>query len=158
MSNIESTKKFFSNNTRRVFLVLKIIILLLYSNLFVFYLSVSLQLQRKTIILYCEENVHWTWIYVIFKTTNVRNLAKVIQESPYGVLQVTSKKKTLKTIRLLFKGSWILSYFWHSYWHYFGYISRKIEKLHFLESPQRSFSKHTDIHINRATYYERTVF
>ena len=58
MPNIESTKKFFSNNTRRVFLVLKIIILLLYSNLFVFYLSVSLQLQRKTIILYCEENVH----------------------------------------------------------------------------------------------------
>ena len=32
----------------------------------------------------------------IFKTTNVTNLAKVIQESPYRVLQVTSKSKTLK--------------------------------------------------------------
>ena len=32
----------------------------------------------------------------IFKTTNVTNLAKVIQEIPYRVLQVTSKSKTLK--------------------------------------------------------------
>ena len=32
----------------------------------------------------------------IFKTTNVANLEKVIQESPYRVLQVTSKSKTLK--------------------------------------------------------------
>ena len=32
----------------------------------------------------------------IFKTTNVTNLAKVIQESPYRVLQVTSKSETLK--------------------------------------------------------------
>ena len=32
----------------------------------------------------------------IFKTTNVANLAKVIQESPYRVLQVASKSKTLK--------------------------------------------------------------
>ena len=31
-----------------------------------------------------------------FKTTNVSNLAKVIQESPYRVLQVTFKSKTLK--------------------------------------------------------------
>ena len=31
-----------------------------------------------------------------------------------------------KTTRLLFKGSWILTYFWHSSWHYFGYIFRKI--------------------------------
>ena len=31
---------------------------------FVIYLfsSVSLLLQRKTIILYCEENAHWDWI------------------------------------------------------------------------------------------------
>ena len=53
MGNIETTTKF---SRLRVFLVLKMIILLLYSNLFVF--SVSLQLQRKTIILYCEENIH----------------------------------------------------------------------------------------------------
>ena len=32
----------------------------------------------------------------IFKTTNVTNLTKVIQESSYRVLQVTSKWKTLK--------------------------------------------------------------
>ena len=32
----------------------------------------------------------------IFKTTNVTKLTKVIQESSYRVLQVTSKYKTLK--------------------------------------------------------------
>ena len=32
----------------------------------------------------------------IFKTTKVMNLAKVIQESPSRVLQLTSKSKTLK--------------------------------------------------------------
>ena len=32
----------------------------------------------------------------IFKTTNVTNLTKVIQQSSYRVLQVTSKWKTLK--------------------------------------------------------------
>ena len=32
----------------------------------------------------------------IFKTTNVKNLTKVIQQSSYRVLQVTSKWKTLK--------------------------------------------------------------
>ena len=43
-----------------------------------------------------------------------------------------------KTIRLLFKGSWILPYFWHSNWHYFGYISGKVAKTHFLESSEKS--------------------
>ena len=32
----------------------------------------------------------------IFKSTNVTNLAKIIQESSYRVAQVTSKWKTLK--------------------------------------------------------------
>ena len=32
----------------------------------------------------------------MFKTTNVTNLTKVIQENAYRVLQVTSKQKTLK--------------------------------------------------------------
>ena len=32
----------------------------------------------------------------IFKTTKVTNLAKVIQESPFRFLQLTSKSKTLK--------------------------------------------------------------
>ena len=43
-----------------------------------------------------------------------------------------------KTTRLLFKGSWVLLYFWHSNWHYFGYISGKVGKPHFLENPQKS--------------------
>ena len=66
----------------------------------------------------------------IFKTTNVSNLTKVIQESSYRVLKVTS--------RLPFKGSWVLLYFWHSNWHYFGYISGKVGKPHFLENLQKS--------------------
>ena len=61
-----------------------------------------------------------------------------------------------KTIRLLFKGSWILLYFWHSNWHYFGYISGKVAKPHFLESPQKSL-KTRQHHINRATHYEITA-
>ena len=43
-----------------------------------------------------------------------------------------------KTTRLLFKGSWILPYFWHLNWHYFGYILGKGCKPHFLESRQES--------------------
>ena len=35
-------------------------------------------------------------------------------------------KIKVRLIPLLFKGSWILTYFWHSSWHYFGYIFRKI--------------------------------
>ena len=31
------------------------------------------------------------------------------------------------------QGSWILTYFWHSRWHYFGYISWKVAKPHFLK-------------------------
>ena len=38
-----------------------------------------------------------------FKTTNVTSLARVIQESPYRVLQVTSKSKTLKQSAYLLK-------------------------------------------------------
>ena len=31
-----------------------------------------------------------------------------------------------------------MPYFWYSNWHYFGYISGKVAKPHFLESPQES--------------------
>ena len=31
-----------------------------------------------------------------------------------------------------------MPYFWHSNWHYFGYILRKVAKPHSLESPQKS--------------------
>ena len=61
-----------------------------------------------------------------------------------------------KTIRLLFKGSWIWPYFWHSCWHYFGYISGKIVKPHFVESPQNSL-KTREHHINRATHFVITA-
>ena len=64
----------------------------------------------------------------IFKSTSVTNLAKIIQESSYRVAQVKSK----------WKGRWILPYFWHSNWHYFGYISGKVAKLHFLEISQNT--------------------
>ena len=43
-----------------------------------------------------------------------------------------------KTTRILFKGTWILTYVWHSRWHYLGFISGKAAKPHFLESPQKS--------------------
>ena len=53
MGNIETTTKF---SRLKSISGMKIIILLLYSNLSVF--GVSFQLKRKTIILYCEENIH----------------------------------------------------------------------------------------------------
>ena len=43
--------------------------------------------------------------------------------------------KNTETTRLPFKGTWILANFWISNWHNFGYILRKVAKLHFLESP-----------------------
>ena len=52
-----------------------------------------------------------------------------------------------KTTRLLFKGSWVLPYFWHSNWHYFGifgYILGKVAKPHLLESPQKSLKTRQD--------------
>ena len=61
-----------------------------------------------------------------------------------------------KTTRLLSKGSWILTYFWHSRWHYFGYISGKVAKPHFLESPQKSLK--TRYEITAFWKYERFVF
>ena len=54
---------------------------------------------------------------------------------------------------LLFKGSWILSYFWHSNWQNFGYISGKVAKQYFLESQQKSL-KILNIDINTATHYK----
>ena len=59
-----------------------------------------------------------TRLFNIFKSTNITNLAKVIQETPYIILQVTFKWKTLKQFRskavkfallLTFK----LTFFWN---------------------------------------------
>ena len=66
----------------------------------------------------------------IFKTKNITNLTKVIQENSYRLLQVTS--------RLLFKGSWILPYSWHSNWEIVIHILGKVAKSNFSESPQES--------------------
>ena len=41
----------------------------------------------------------------IFKTTNVTNLTKVIQQNSYRVLQVTSKWKTLKLLVYFLKAA-----------------------------------------------------
>ena len=56
---------------------------------------------------------------------------KLLQSST-SYIQIENTKTTC----LLFKGSWILPYFWHSNLHYFGYISEKVAKPHFLEIPQ----------------------
>ena len=48
---------------------------------------------------------------------------------------------------LVFKGSWNLTYFWHSSWHYFGYISGKIARPQFLEKPDVSQDTSTFISI-----------
>ena len=74
----------------------------------------------------------------IFKTANVTSFTKAIRKSSCRVLQVNIQIENTTTTRLLFKDSWILLYFWHSNWHYFGYISGKVAKPHFLESPQKS--------------------
>ena len=73
----------------------------------------------------------------IFKTTNVTNFTKAILKSYKSSISYIQIENT-KTTRLLFKGSWILLYFWHSNWHNFGYISEKVAKPYFLESPQKS--------------------
>ena len=106
-----------------------------------------------------------TRLFNIFKSTNVTKLIKVILESSYRVLQVICKWKTLKqhiyflkaaefwpaltgfynlyvngnpkATHLLFKGSWILTYFSHSNWHNFGCVVGKAAKPHFLKTRQK---------------------
>ena len=73
----------------------------------------------------------------IFKTTNVSNSTKSILKSSYTVLQVTFTQKTLKQPICFLKAVKFCSTFWHSSWHNFSYISRKVAKPRFLESPQK---------------------
>ena len=91
-----------------------------------------------------------------FKTTNLTYLTKVIQESSYRVLEVTSKQKTLKKpvyfIKTLeFRPTFdiqidiTLAIFWKTQQNVAFY------KAH------RSLSKHGNIYINRATYYKITT-
>ena len=60
--------------------------------------------------------------------------SKKLLQSSTNYIQIENTKET----HPLFKGSWVLLYFWHSNWHYFGYISGKVAKPHFLENPQNS--------------------
>ena len=61
-----------------------------------------------------------------------------------------------KTTCLFSGGRWIFAYFWPSNWHNFDYILGKVEKLHSLESPQKSL-KTRQFHINRATHFKITA-
>ena len=67
----------------------------------------------------------------IFKTTNLANLTKVIQQNPYKVLQLTSKWKTLKQPVYLLKTV--------ECWSTFDIqVDIKVAKPHLLENPQKS--------------------
>ena len=92
----------------------------------------------------------------IFKTTNVTKSIKAILKSSYIVLQVTSKWKTLKQPVCFVRAvefwptfdiqiSIILAIFW-----------KKLPNYTF-QKPHRSFLKHSNIHIDRATHYEVTA-
>ena len=56
--------------------------------------------------------------------------------------------RNTKTICLYFKGCWILAYIWHSNCHNFNYILGRVAKLHFSESPQKSFKRHQHLYIS----------
>ena len=92
----------------------------------------------------------------IFKTTNVKKLAKVVLESSFKVLQVISKQKTLKKPIYFLKAA--------EFWPTFDIqIDTNLaifwDKLqnHTFQKTQRSLSKHANIHNNRATRYEITA-
>ena len=89
----------------------------------------------------------------IFKTTNVTNLAKVIQESPYRVLQVTFKQKTLKESVYFLKIVEFCPIF-DIQIDITSAIFREQLQNHTFQKAHRSLSKHTNIYINRATHYE----
>ena len=83
----------------------------------------------------------------IFKTTNIVNLAKVIQESPYRVLQVASKSKTLKQAIYFSKAVEFCPTFDIQL-----DITLATFREKFLESPEKSL-KTRQHHIDRVTHY-----
>ena len=93
----------------------------------------------------------------IFKTTNVTNLTKVIQQNSYRLLQVASKWKTLKQPVYFLKAV----EFWPTYDIHFDItlaIFREKLQNHTFYKAHRSLSKHVNIPINRAAHYEITAF
>ena len=94
----------------------------------------------------------------IFKTTNVTNLNKVIQESSYRVLKVTSKQKTLKQPVYFLKTVEFFSTFNIQIAITLAIFWEKLQNYTF-QKTHRSLSKHANIHIliNRASHYEITA-
>ena len=92
----------------------------------------------------------------IFKTTNITNLTKVIQESYYRVLQVTSKQKTLKQPLYFLKAVEFCSTFDIQIGITLAIFWEKLQNYTF-QKTHRSLSKHANIHINRAFHYEITA-
>ena len=92
----------------------------------------------------------------IFKTTNVTNLTKVIQESSYRVLQVTSKQKTLKQPVYFLKAVEFCSTFDIQIDITLAIFREKLQNYTF-QKTHRSLSKHANIYINRATHYDIMV-
>ena len=85
------------------------------------------------------------------------NWTKVIQQSSYRVLQVTSKWKALKQF------VYVLTTV--EFWPIFGIqvdttltIFREKLQNHSFKKAHRSFSKYVNIYINRAAHYEITAF
>ena len=93
----------------------------------------------------------------IFKITNVTNLTKVIQESSYRVLQVTSKQKTLKQPVYFLKVVEFCSTFDIQIDITLAIFWEKLQN-HTFQKTHRSLSKHANIHINIATHYEIMAF
>ena len=89
----------------------------------------------------------------IFKATNVTNLTKVIQESSYRVLQVTSKQKTLKQHVYFLKAV----EFCPTFDIQIDIMFRKKLQDHTFQKIHRNFSKYAKIQINSATHYEITA-
>ena len=94
----------------------------------------------------------------IFKTTNVTNLTKVIQEISYRVLQVTFKQKHLKQPVYFLKAVEFCPTLDFQIDITLAIFRENIE-YSYLETPQahRSLSKQANIHINWVTHNEITA-
>ena len=92
----------------------------------------------------------------IFKTTKVTNLTKVIQESSYRLLKVTSKQKTLKQPVYFLKAVEFCSTFDIQIDITLAIFREKLEN-HTFQKTHRNLSKHANIHINWATHYESAL-
>ena len=91
-----------------------------------------------------------------FKIKNITNLTRVILESSYGVLQVTFKWKILKQPVYFLKAVKFCPTFDIQIEITLAIFRENLQNQTF-QKAHRSLSKHVNIYINRATYYEITV-